>query len=700
MENKKFSLEIGGKKLKIEVNHLAGRANASVLVQLGETIVLATCVISKRPREEGAYMPLSVDYEERLYAAGKIKGSRFVKREGRPTDEAILTSRLIDRAIRPLFNQKIRNDIQVVATVLSYDGENDPDIPALNAASLALLISDIPWAGPVGGVRIGLSDQGPILNPTYSERTTSIVDAVIAGTEGKINMLEIKAKEIPEDQLISLFEFAQEHLQKLIVFQKEIQKTAGQEKIAVPTAEPSPETTVLVTEFSKNRLENALFDPQLETRIKQLDSFKDELFAYLVKTRPEIEKNKLIREADTIIEEQIDEIVHRNILQSESEKRPDNRKANQLRSISCQAGLLPRTHGSAFFARGETKALSIVTLGSPGKKQLLETMEIEGTKRFMHHYNFPPFSVGETSPLRGPGRREIGHGALTEKALEAVIPDEQDFPYTIRVVSEILSSNGSSSMASACASSLALMDAGVPIKKPVAGIAMGLMMDRKGYKILTDIQGAEDHHGDMDLKVAGTTEGITAIQMDVKIEGLTAKILNEALVQAKEARLEIIDEIKKILAQPRESLSPYAPVISTLQINPERIRDVIGPGGKIINQIIDETGVEIDIEDSGLIFITSQNKEGAEKAINWIKNITHEVKPGETFQGKVTRILDFGAMVEILPNQDGLVHISELAPYRVRKVSDIVKIGEIITVRVKNIDDLGRINLTLKNDYQ
>lgn len=698
MENKKFSVNIEGQELKIEINQLAGRANASVLAQLGETVVLATCVLAKFPKEGVNYLPLSVDYEERFYAAGKIKGSRFVKREGRPSDEAILTSRLIDRAIRPLFDQNIRNSIQITITVLSYDGTNDPDILALNAASTALLVSDIPWSGPIAGARVGVIDNGFVFNPTNAQREKSALDAIIAGTKETINMLEIKASEIPEEKLVAAIEASQAILKNVINLQDEIQKAAGVPKIDLPTAKPEPAIRELTKNFIKDKLEKAIYEPELRLRTANMDQLKEKLMIYCEeKGKIEMDKHALANQIEMAIEEEVDKIIHRNTL--ELDKRTDGRGLNEIRHLSCRAGLLPRTHGSGLFERGETKVLSTVTLGSPGKKQLMETMEIEGEKHFMHHYNFPSFCVGETTPPRSPNRREIGHGALAEKALEPLIPAQESFPYTIRVVSEILSSNGSSSMASVCASSLALMDAGVPIKRPAAGIAVGLILDEAGksYKILTDIQGPEDHHGDMDLKVAGTSEGIAAVQMDVKIKGLTIAILKDVFDRAKQARLEILNEMTKTIAQPRASLSPHAPIIITLQINPERIRDVIGPGGKIINKIIAETGVEIDIEDSGLIFVTAQNKEAAGKAIDWIKNLTHEVKPGEIFQGRVTRILDFGAMVEILPGQEGLVHISELAPYRVNKVSDIIKIGDIIPVKVKNIDELDRINLSLKD---
>jgi len=698
MEEKNFSIKIGDKELTVKISQIAEQANGAVMAQLGQTVVLATCVMAKKPREGVDYLPLTVDYEERFYAAGKIKGSRFVKREGKPPDEAFITGRLIDRAIRPCFNQKIRQDIQIIITVLSYDGENDPDIPSLIAASLALSISDIPWDGPIAGLRIGQINDNLILNPINSEREKSNFDLLVASKKGKINMLEIKAKETDEKTLLKAIEFSQPELEKIINWQEEIRKAIGLKKADPVIKEPDLELIKFIKSFLEEKLEEAIYTKEKITRLNKLNQLKEELIKKITTSYSATNQlEEITKQAEGIFEEEIDRIVHQNILQFE--KRPDGRKLDEIREISCQVGILPRTHGSALFIRGTTQALSVVTLGSPGNEQYLETMKTEGRKRFMHHYNFPPYSVGEIGPLRGPGRREIGHGALAEKALEPLIPSKEEFPYTIRVVSEILSSNGSSSMASVCASSLALMDAGVPIKKPAAGIALGLMTspDGENYKILTDIQGPEDHHGDMDLKVAGTTDGITSVQMDVKIEGLTLEILKEAFSRAKKARLEILEKMNKVIAKPRAELSPFAPRIFTLQINPERIRDVIGPGGKVINQIIEETGVLIDIEETGLVFITSPNKEAAAKAISWIENLTREVKIGEVFQGRVTRILDFGALVEILPDQVGLVHISELAPYRVNRVTDIVKVGDIIPVKVKSIDDLGRINLSLKD---
>ena len=702
MRTKKFSTTIGGKELKIEISRLAERTNASVMAQLGETIVLVTCVMDRKSREGIDFMPLSVEFEEKFYAAGKIKGSRFIKREGRPSDEAILTGRLIDRALRPLFDQRIRQEIQIVGTVLSFDGINDPDALSLTAASLSLLISDIPWNGPIAGLRVGMANNELIINPDYSQRGQSEFEIIIAGTEDKINMLEIKAKETPEEKILEAISFAQPVLKQLTDWQKEIQKEIGAEKMKIEFEEPAPEFVKTIKEFLKERLGKAVYVESKNEAVNKLSQLSEEL-SYFVKANfnegkvSGEELKKMTMQAGAIMEQEIDRLVHENILKSE--KRPDGRNLDEVRELICQVDILPRTHGSALFVRGGTQALAITTLGGPGEEQLFETMEAEGKKHFILHYNFPPFSVGETKPMRGPGRRDIGHGALAEKSLESLVPTKEEFPYTIRVVSEILSSNGSSSMASVCASSMALMAAGVPFKKAVAGIAIGLVLGESGknYKILTDIQGPEDHHGDMDLKVAGTASGVTGAQMDVKIEGLSAEILSAAFSQAKKARLEILEKMNAAINEPREDLSPFAPRVYTMQINPERIRDVIGAGGKIINKIIEETGVLIDIEDSGMIFITAPDKESSNKAISWIENLTHEVKPGEIFQGKVVRILDFGAMVEILPEQTGLINISELAPYHVNKVTDVVKIGDTIPVRVKNIDELGRINLSLKD---
>ncbi|PJE58512.1 MAG: polyribonucleotide nucleotidyltransferase [Candidatus Portnoybacteria bacterium CG10_big_fil_rev_8_21_14_0_10_36_7] len=688
MEEKQYKLSLGSQEIYLKINQMACQANGRAIVGYGDTMVLVTAVMGREPRANIDWFPLSVDYEERFYAAGKIKGSRYVKREGRSTDEAILTARVIDRAIRPRFNHKQRNEVQVVATTISFDQINDPDVIALNGASLALSLSDIPWDGPVGCVRIGLLDGKFIINPTYEERTKCELDIVVAGTEKRINMLEGGANETPEEKVAEAISLAHKEIKKIIAWQKEIVKDISPVKADVLSKEPSEEFKKIVNNFLDDRLEKAVYTKEKG----HINELKRELMNYL---REQEHEECAIKDAGDLFEDAINDLIHKNIV--ENDKRPDGRETDELRNLECYISLLPRVHGSALFVRGTTQALSSTTLGSPGMEQYLDSMELSGTKTFMHHYNFPPYSVGETSPNRGPGRREIGHGALAERSLLAVIPPRSTFPYTIRVVSEILSSNGSSSMASVCGASLSLMDAGVPIKAPVAGIAMGLMgLDDGRYKVLTDIQGPEDHHGDMDCKIAGTKDGVTGVQMDVKIEGVTPKMIAETLTQAKKARLEILSAMAKAIEKPKTEVSAYAPKIVILEINPEKIGAVIGPGGKVINEIIAQTGVMIDIEDSGQVFITSEKKDSIEKAVEWIKNLTREIKVGETFNGKVVKIMEFGAFVEILPGQDGLVHISELADYRVNKVSDIVKEGDIIPVKIKTIDNGGKISLSLK----
>jgi len=690
----KFEVEIGGRKLIAEIKNLAEQANGSCFLRYGDTEVLTTAVMSKYEREPEGFFPLTVEYEERYYAAGKIRGPRYIKRETRPSDEAICNARLIDRAIRPLFPENLKREVQVINTVLSWDGQNDPDLLSLQASSLALLISDITWQGPVAAIRIGRIGNQFILNPTYEEKEKSQMDLVLTGIlEGDqilINMLEGGFENIKEDLILEAYEFAKPFLKNLILFQRKISEKIGKEKIPLVTPIPDLKLEREIKNFLGNRLEMALFKKERVSRLDDLEKLREELINFINQSYPDG-----LTYAKNFFEKKIGKIIHENIIRDE--KRPDGRKLDEMREIDCQAGLLPRTHGSGLFCRGQTKSLSILTLGAPGDVQLLEGMEIVGKKRFMHHYNFPPYSTGEIKPVRGPGRREIGHGMLVEKALLPLIPSSDQFPYTIRIVSEILSSNGSTSMASISSSSLALMDAGVPIKSPAAGIALGLMQDKEGnYKILIDIQGPEDAKGDMDFKIAGTKNGVTAIQMDVKIEGISKKILKEALELGKKTRFQILDKMEKVLAKPRPELSPFAPRILTIQINPEKIREVIGPGGKMINEIIEECGVAIDIEETGKIFVTAEKEEAAKKAIAWIKNITREVKVGEVFQGKVRRILDFGAFVEILPGQEGLLHISKLAPYRVKRVEDFFKVGDIVPVEVVSIDEQGRINLGLK----
>lgn len=696
MEKHTFKINIGGRELKVEIRNLAEQANADVLVRYGETLILATAVMSKEEKEGLSFLPLIVDYEERYYAAGKIRGARYIRREGRPSDEAICNARLIDRSIRPRFPKNLSREVQIVITVLSWDGQNDPDILGLIAASIALSISDIPWPGPIGAVRIGQINNRLLLNPTYEEREKSPVDLILAGGKSKegflINMIEGSLEEIEEDLIFKSFESVKNDLEKLVSFQEEIRKKTGKEKVSLPSPVFDSKLEKEIKGFLGNKLERAFFQEKKSERMEGVNGLKQELFSFVEEKYSDQEK---IRYASDFFEKEVERLIHENVLQKGI--RPDGRKPEEIREIKIEVGLLPRTHGSALFCRGQTKSLSILTLGAPGDQQLLEGMEVVGKKRFMHHYNFPPYSVGEIKPMRGPARRDIGHGMLAEKSLLPLIPGFEEFPYTMRVVSEILSSNGSTSMASVCSSSLALMDAGVPIERPAAGIALGLMADNKGnYKILTDIQGPEDFHGDMDFKVAGTKKGMTAIQMDVKIEGITEKIFKEALEQAKEARFKILEKMEGVLARPRPELPPFAPRILTLQINPEKIREVVGPGGKTINEIIADTGAAIDIQPTGLIFVTSESEESAKKAIAWIKNITREAKVGEVFQGKVKKIVDFGAFVEILPGQEGLAHISRFGPLRGKRLGEILKVGEILPVKVINVDEQGKISLALK----
>jgi len=712
-ENKQtFTLNIGGRDLIIEIQNLAEHANGSCWIRYGDTVVLATAVMGEE-REEKDFFPLTVEYQERFYAAGKILGSRFIRRESRPSDEAILTSRLIDRAIRPRFPENLKREIQVIITCLSWDRENDPDIPGLIATSISLGISDIPWQGPIAALRVGNSEahKSPegkpstsyraspefILNPTYEQREKSNLDLALTAVPqdlgekngALINMIEAEGQEVQEEIVLKAVEFSKPYFKKLIEFQNQIIKKVGKKKIDLPEPSSDLELESEIKEFLGDRLEKVLYE---KSEMDTADKLRKELAYFIAEKYPGMGKTK---PALDFFEKEIERLVHENIIKFE--KRPDGRKLDEIREISCEVGVLPRTHGSGLFQRGETKSLSILTLGAPGDVKLLEGMEFIGKKRFMHHYNFPPYCSGEIKPLRGPGRREIGHGMLVEKALMGLCPNFEEFPYTLRIVSEILSSNGSTSMASVSSSSLALMDAGVPIKNPCAGIALGLMQNDKGnYKILTDIQGPEDHHGDMDFKIAGTKNGITAIQMDVKIRGIDEKILKETLERGKKARLQILNKIEKTIQKPRPELSPWAPRVYIIQIKPEKIREVIGPGGKIINEIIKECGASINVEDSGQVFVTAEREEGAKKAVSWIKNITREIRTGEIFQGKVKRIVDFGAFIEIIPGQEGLCHISQIAPFRVEKVEDIIKVGEVVPVKVISIDEQGRINLSIK----
>ena len=706
-----FEIKVGEKPVIIKTTNWTEQASGSCLVSCGDTEVLVTAVVSPFSREDQDFFPLTVEYEERFYAAGKIYGSRFMKRESRPTEEAVLTARMIDRAIRPLFPKDFKKEVQVVVTCLSWDGENDPDILGMIGASFALATSNIPWNGPLGAIRVTKTHSTSsgqagewVFNSNYQQRKEAEMDLTLSAIErdGEIlvNMIEMGAKEVQEKDVLEAYEVAKKKLKEIIDVQIQAVKKMGKKKdVFEPAVESEIENEI--KDWIGDKLEKAIDNaPKGEKNLGAAEILKQELIKYLQEKSRLPEGNRgsstalLSGQVLAYFEKEIERIIIKNII--EKDYRPDGRKSTEIRSLSCEVGVLPRAHGSAVFFRGLTRVLSILTLGGPGDQQILEGMEIVGKKRFLHHYNFPPFSSGETAPMRGPKRREIGHGALVEKALLPILPDVEKFPYTIRIVSEVVSSNGSTSQASVCAACIALMDAGVPIKEPVAGISIGLAKDEKSgkYKVLTDIQGPEDHYGDMDFKVAGTRNGITAIQMDVKIDGIDKNIMEEAMERAKDAKFKILDIIKKEIPEPRKSLSPYAPKIVTLKIDPAKIGEVIGPKGKMINQIIEECGVTVDVEDSGMVFITGVDEAGVNKAVDWIKGITREVQVGEVFQGKVVKIMDFGAFVEILPGTDGMVHISKFVKDRINSVSEVVKEGDIIPVKVMSVDELGRINLS------
>jgi polyribonucleotide nucleotidyltransferase len=706
---KVFTMEWLGRPLTIKTGKLAKQALAAVMVQYGDTVVLATVVESKQPREGIDFFPLMVDFEERLYAAGIIKGSRWVKREGRPSDEAVLTGRMIDRSIRPLFNDSSRNDIQIILTVLSADRENDHDIVALNAAGFALSISGLAWNGPLAGLRVGRVDGKLVFNPTYEQREKSDLDLIVAGTNERVVMLEAGGLEIKEEDILLAIKAGQAELKGALELMEQFKEKAGKISKGDQAANARADEADLKKEEEKNTVfelarnwlkENAgviLFNKEYYTKGERklaVAAIKDDLDAFLFEKKVVKEFRRLA--VGKLVEPAVETLVTEAILKNK--KRVDGRDLDEIRDLGAQAGVLPRNHGSGLFNRGETQVLSVVTLGAPGLEQSLEGIEGTGTKRFMHHYTFPPYSVGEVKRLMSAGRREIGHGALAEKALMNMIPVKEEFPYTIRVVSETLGSNGSSSMASVCGSTLALMDAGVPVKKAVAGIAMGLASndDMSEWEVLTDLQDLEDGKGGMDFKIAGTRDGITAIQLDTKTIGLNETIIKKTLEQGRAARMKILDVMEKEISAPRPDLSKYAPRITTLKIDPEKIREVIGTGGKIINAIIAATGVSIDIDDDGLVMICGTDAEKAKEAYEWVNNIVREVQPGEIFTGKVVRMLDFGAFVEILPNRDGMVHVSEMAPYRVGKPSDFLNIGDTVSVKIKEIDDQGRVNLTMK----
>lgn len=686
-DKKVFSTEIAGNKFSVEVGELAKQANGACMIQYGDTSVLATVTASKEPKDL-PFFPLTVNYEERLYAVGKIPGG-FIKREGRPSEKAILSSRLIDRPIRPLFPDGFRNEVQVISTVMSVDQDCSSEIAAMIGASIALCISDIPFLEPIAGVHVGRVDGEFIINPTTDQQEKSDLDLTVAGTKDAINMVEAGAKEVSEDVMLDAIMFGHEEVKRLVEFQEEIIKAHGLEKNEPVLIEEDEEIANNIEAEAKEKLLAAIQVKEKHAREKAIEEVKEEVFASY-----EEDEEDTLKQVKLILDRLIKEEVRRLI--TADKVRPDGREVDEIRPLSSRIGILPRTHGSGLFTRGQTQALSVCTLGALGDVQILDGLDLEESKRFMHHYNFPHFSVGETGPIRGPGRREIGHGALGERALEPIIPSENDFPYTIRLVSEVLESNGSSSQASICGSTLALMDAGVPIKAPVAGIAMGLVKSGENYSILSDIQGMEDALGDMDFKVAGTAEGITALQMDIKIDGLSKDILKEAMSQAKKGRMHILESMLHTINEPKSELSPFAPKILTMKINPDKIRDVIGPSGKQINKIIDETGVKIDIEQDGNVYISSTESEMNDKAKQIIEDLVREVEVGEIYLGTVKRIEKFGAFVELFKGKDGLVHISQLAEERVNKVEDVVSIGDKIMVKVKEIDNQGRVNLSRK----
>jgi polyribonucleotide nucleotidyltransferase len=704
MEIKQFRTQWGGKELVLEVGRMAAQANAAVTARYGDTMVMAAVTMSAKAREGIDFFPLQVEYEEKLYASGKIKSSRFMKREGRPTDDAVMTGRMIDRALRPLFPQTVRHEVQVILECLSADLVNPSDMVAFAAAACALHISDVPWDGPIAGIRVGRVAGEWLVNPTFQQMSEGDVDAIVAGTDGKAIMLEVNAKEVPEAEIYDAIMFGQRHLAPVMKLIEEVRAAIGKEKA------DAEKLTGLDDETKARR---AAVVAQAEAYVK--GAYKELVAAGPLRTKPELNgamkamRTKMVErlkangvaDDDIVFAEQVfyvtfEHEVSMDIL--DNGHRIDGRASTETRPLRSEIDLLPRAHGSALFSRGETQVLSVTTLGGPGDVQLVDTMEEDSKRRYFHHYNFPPYSVGETGRIGATGRREIGHGGLAERALKPVLPEREAFPYTIRMVSEVMESNGSSSQASICGCTLALMDAGVPIKAPVAGVAMGLASDAAGrWQVITDLQAIEDGHGGMDFKVGGTRKGITTIQLDTKTDGLTPEMTKQTLAMARDGRMSILDHMASIIAEPRPELKPHAPRIETFKISVDRIRDVIGPGGKMINEIINTTGAEVDVEDDGTVTVTSANLEGLKKAVQWIKSLTREVGVGELFEeGKVVRIMDFGAFVEVAPGRDGLVHISELAPWRVGKVTDMVNIGDVIPVKVIEIDELGRINLSHK----
>ena len=687
------SIQVGGRAMTLETGRMAKQASGAVFCTYGDTAVLVTAVGSKAPKDGVDFFPLTVDYEEKLYAAGKIPGG-FLKREGKASEKAILSSRLIDRPIRPLFPKGYHNDVQVVATVLSVDMDNAPDVLAMVGASAALHLSQVPFMGPIAGVVVGLVDGEFIINPNQEQEEKSLMHLTVAGTADAVMMVEAGAKEVPEATILDAIMFGHEEIKKIVAAIEEFRAEAlalelAKEKV-VPELKVIPEEIeAAVKEYTYDNLLEAIRIKEKHARDAAAEAVKAEALAHLLEQFPE-QEDDLRAALDGLMKY----IVRRLI--TVDKIRPDGRAMEEVRQITCEVDILPRPHGSALFTRGQTQILSSVTLGAAREEQILDGLDNESSKRYIHHYNFPPYSVGEARPMRGPGRREIGHGALAERALEPVIPSSEEFPYTIRVVSEALESNGSTSMGSVCGSTMSLMAAGVPIKRPVSGVAMGLIREEDQFSVLTDLQGLEDALGDMDFKVAGTTEGVTAIQMDIKIAGINRAILEQALKQAHDGRMYILGKMMEAIPQVRAELSPYAPRVITMMINPDKIRDVIGPGGKVIKKIVEDTGVKIDIEDDGRVMIMSNDAEASAKAVKAIEDIVAEVEVGKTYLGKVVRIADFGAFVEVLPGKDGLVHISQLAVERVKKVEDVVKVGDEIMVKCIEIDKQGRVNLSRK----
>lgn len=694
------SLPVGGREMTLETGRLAKQAGGSVVVRYGDTVVLVAATRAQQPREGIDFFPLTVDYEERLYAVGKIPGG-FIKREGRPSEKATLSARLIDRPIRPLFSKGYKNDVHVVATVLSVDQDNPQDVCAIIGASAALTISDIPFLGPIGAVVVGRIDGKFIINPTLTQSEMSDMHVAVAGTGDAVIMVEAGAREVPEEVVLDAIMYGHQEIKNIVAFISEFREAALREGLAKEdheyTVVSSEEIEADVREYGFPKIKDAIKDcinkrSGKVDRESLLKGVKDEIVRYFAEEKYSEEGQ--LRQVKSILDQIEKELMRGFII--EDRVRIDGRGLEEVRAITCEVSVLPRTHGSGLFTRGQTQVLSVITLGAVGDEQILDGLGVEESKRYMHHYNFPPYSVGEARFMRGPGRREIGHGALAERALEPMIPAEEDFPYTIRIVSEALESNGSTSMGSVCGSTLSLMDAGVPIKAPVAGVAMGLIKEQEKFAVLTDIQGIEDHLGDMDFKVAGTEKGVTAIQMDMKIAGINRDILKEALAQAKRGRDHIMQKMMEVISTPRPELSPYAPRIIITTIDPEKIRNVIGPGGKTIKKIIDETGVKIDIEDDGRVFIAAVDGEAGKRALEIIESLTADVEVGKIYLGKVVKIMDFGAFVEVLPGKEGLVHISQLAEQRVGKVEDVVSVGDEIMVKVIKIDEHGRVNLSRK----